>query len=355
MTQQNPPARLRRLTSFAGFALITGCSAGWPDRITDQPQPAGQPTDDAVAQPVAGGHTLTLRARTAEARSAGIASETPAPEGCLDDSNGGVSGSSTPEAVEVVFRRITLLGAEGTDDADLLRADALTEAAALEVTGDGAELALSIPPAGTYVGMEVELWSVALPLPVALDELPEGEDVTLRGWLTTSGHIAQRDVTASVAGVDGMADGEYWIDMDAGALVSTIEEAADLGDTGAIEPDSGWTEGDTGLGAPGPGDNWPPSDVLRLQDDPTLFATDPAVLTSSAGTSIIWDTGDEDLVIESDEDTALTLIFDLNDRFRWWEALEGDDPSTADGVYTLGEDCGFHLTMPTLHVGMPEE
>lgn len=341
-----------RLTTLLAVGALAACS-GLETPVPEEGAAASGPVDEVLGTvDPAAGPSFVVYTRTAERSSGGMSSDPGVPEGCLDDSNGGVSGSHTPESVDAVFRRITLLGDTGTADADLLRADSLGDAVAVTVTGTGDAIALQLPPPGDYIGMEIELWNVAVPLPVSVDELPAGEAVTLRGWLSSDGYIDQRDITASVADVPGMDDGEYWLDLDAGSLVAAFEQEWD------DAQDTGWDghgDADTGLGGPGDGTPEAPGQRLRMQDDSGLFGQDPAVMSSDAASQIIWDTGTEPLTIEAGQEASIDLVFDLNETLMWWEALENDDVSTADGEYTLGEDCGLHLSMPTLHVGMPED
>lgn len=345
-------AGTNRLTTLLAVGALAACSGMETlDSQASGPEAAATSEVMGTVDP-ASGATFTVYASTAGRSSGGMSADPGVPEGCLDDSNGGVSGSHTPESVEVVFRRITLLGDTGTEDADLLRADSLEDAVSAEVAGTGAELALQLPPAGDYIGMEIELWNLAVPLPVSVPELPDGEEVLLRGWLASDGHIEQRDVTASLAGSAGLEDGEYWLDLDEGGLVAAFELEWDGAE------DTGWDgygEADTGLGAPGDATPEAPGQRLRMQYDETLFDQDPAVMTSESALQIVWDTNGQPLSIEEGQDAGMSLVFDLNETLLWWEALENDDIATADGEYTLGEDCGFHLSMPTLHVGMPEE
>ncbi len=345
-------AETSRIATLLAVGALAACSGmETPDSHANGPGSAATSEVLGTVDP-ASAASFTVYARTAERASGGMSADPGVPEGCLDDSSGGVSGSHTPEAVEVVFRRITLLGDAGTNNADLLRADSLADAVSVEVLGNGAEIALQLPPAGDYIGMEVELWNLALPLPVSVPELPAGQDVVLRGWLASDGPVAQRDVTASVSGSADLEDGEYWLDLDGGGLVAAFEQEWDGAE------DTGWDgygDADTGLGAPGDGTPEAPGQRLRMQYDEALFGQDPAVMSSASAVQIVWETGGEPLLIEEGQDAGLSLVFDLSETLLWWESLENDDIATADGEYTLGEDCGFHLSMPTMHVGMPED
>jgi hypothetical protein len=327
------------------FLALAACSTTF-NGGTDPAAVAGSAAEATELAPV----SLRLRMGTPMQRFDGAE---PAPEGCLDESEGGVRGEAVATGLAVKVRSLTLKGAEGTPDVKLLAEVSYEEAEWVELTEEGVEVEAAEIPLGTYEGIEMGLWAVQAELPMRLPELGEGEhDFTM--WFGSEGYTSPRDVTVE------MDEAQHWIDLETGSLVEVPKEAeqAEAPDTG----DTGFADFEVdpyGVA---------PSERLRMRDDGVVFAEDPALLSSADGTlPFESDSGEATVTLATGVElaegievdmTVLELTFLPIDSMTWWEGPVGK--VEADGVYDPMEDCGLDVAMPgvvaTATVGgeMPE-
>ncbi len=297
------------VTKIAAFAALTACAA----------PPSGGSADDTGRAPAdtgapSGSLVVTGRLATRVARDEPV----PGPGyDCPDDASGGVSGHATPSVFALSIRRITLLGAEGTDDFVIASSENPDEAEEVDVASEDAALAsAAMPPAGTYDGLELQVWSARTDFELvvpAVSEAPLG--VPVHGWFADVDPLQKRDLTFTIHG------GDYWVDRESWELAPTY------------------------------GDR--PDNVLDLWDDPDFWAAEPVTLSTRdpAGSDLRFEVADGgELVVPEDASGTWTIAleFDVTDRLTWWES----DPDAPDGVFTVGEDCGFRLLFPAITAWM---
>jgi hypothetical protein len=271
----------------------------------------------------------------------------PAPEGCLDEADGGTRGDAVATGIAVKVRSLTLLGADDTKDVELLAETAYDDAAWIELGEDGVEVEAAEIPLGTYDGVSLGVWAMRAELPMSLSGV-EGSEHEFTMWFAERDFVMPRDVTVSVDDVD------HWVDLETGALVAVPKELEDVdaADTGFEEDKYGYS----------------PSERLRLRDDPSFWDEDPVVMSSDDG-DLPFETEEGDTTVTLAEGvelaegievdvTVLELTFLPIDSMSWWEGPVAKPE--VDGVYNPLEDCGLDVRMPgvlaTATVGgeMPE-
>jgi hypothetical protein len=268
------------------------------------------------------------------------------PPGCLDDTNGGISGVEVPETVSVRIRTLTLLGVDDTPDAVLISETGFDDSQAVELTGETVELNAATIPPGEYDGMSLGLWSMALDVQMRLPDLGEGVwPVTV--WFAENGGITPRDVTVDVEGIP------HWIDVESASLVSTIPEEAG-GDTGGDTGLDAYDSGVSDTGAAAEASNIP-AERVRTYDNPDFWDEDPVLISSKQGDMTFGveggaETLDLAALTDGAEKPVLMLTFYAVDTMRWWEG-PGDGSVKADGIYDPAEDCGLRVDIPGVAAG----
>lgn len=319
------------------FLALAACSTTF-NGGTDPEAISGSSAETSDLAPV----SIRLRAGTPIQRVDG--SDAP-PKGCADEADGGVRGEAVATGLAVKVRSLTLLGADGTRDVELLEETRYESADWVELTTDGIEMQVGEIPLGSYDGIELAVWAVRAELPMALPGVGTGtHDFTM--WFNEQGYLAPRDLTVAVDDVD------HWVDLETSALVAVPEswDADPSEDTGYEFDEYGYA----------------PAERLRLRDDPDFWDEDPVVLSSDDGDlPFETDAGETTVTLAEGVElaegievdmTVLELTFQPIDSMSWWE----ESADAADGVYDPSADCGLDVRMPgviaTATVGgeMPE-
>lgn len=302
--------------------LLAGCTTPLhvdPHSGDDLPGGSDDPTTTAPAAPAASGErsTITFALATPVQRRSGDT-----PERCLDAGEGGALGQASPSEVSVRIRRLTLIGGEGTDDHALVETTDYGDTESQSVSAAGEPLDVEAIPAGTYVGLELSLWTVEAVLPAQLPGV-EGSSHTMSMWYASGSGVTARDITVQVD------DEDHWIDLETADVVP-------VADWDAPEDVEGEEAFDTG-----------PAERLRLRDDGTTWATDPAILSSIDGQMVFsTDTGDGTLVVAEGAEASLDIVFQPVDTMSWWEGPVGTGTADADGIFDPTEDCGLDVRVP---------
>lgn len=247
----------------------------------------------------------------------------PPSEGCPDDKSGGVAGRVTPSVYAMNLRKLTLLGAPGTDDVDLYASEAYDEAGEVDLSSSTVLAEQDALPAGSYTGLYLEVWSIRMDFPMVLPAVDaEAAEYGMRGWFAEVGPYQRRDVTVLVDGDDEVEDGEYWVEPD-GALASV--EAARPG---------AW---------------------IDLWHDEDFWGQEPVGLSTEAdfgGDFRFVADGALEVSGRPGEQHVVEMRFDLIERFTWWEDLPDGDASSADGAFTMGDDCGLRILFPDVDIDL---
>jgi hypothetical protein len=304
--------------------LLAGCTTPtYYDPPTDDlPGGGDDPTSSAPAAPAAAGEasSVTLSLAPPRSRRGGDT-----PPRCLDGGDGGVLGEASATAVSVRIRSLTLVGGEGTDDHALIATTAYDDADSLNLSTSGKTLDVAAIPVGTYVGLELSLWTVEANLPMQLPGV-SGARHTVSMWYASTDAVSARDVTVRVSGE------EHWIDLESGEAVAVDGWEA----PGAPPDDEDFVDWETG-----------PAERLRLRGDAAMWAADPAVLSSLDGELVFaTDTGDGTMVVTEGDVANIDIVFQPLDTMRWWEGPVGTDTVAADGIYDPTEDCGLDVRVP---------
>ena len=261
----------------------------------------------------------------------------PAMERECNEDDGGTSAWGAPSTYGVQIKRLTLLGADGTEDHDLLLVDGLSSASEAILTGKPSALEGEIvrPPAGTYDGIELEVFSTRADLEISLLNM-DTEDMPVRGWFVDNGEITPRDITVEIDGT------EHWVAM-ADMEAVAAQTAADL--EAAAE-----AQGDTGSGDEIGQEEEPPADRLTLWEDEEFWSAEPIVLSSADGTKdYLLGIEGGSATIEDGTDLTVTLWFDIGAVLSWWEG------GTPDGVFSLESDCGLRVGAPDVTVSIQQD
>jgi hypothetical protein len=305
-------------------AVVPGTPAGGGEDLSAPEDDESDEDDDGGSVSVVGG--------TTDSRSA---QPPPSPGGCNEDSGGTYAGGA-PATYGIQVRRVTLLGDVGTDDHDLILIDDLSDSSEVILTAELSDLAgeLHRPPAGTYTGVALQVFSTRTDLDLSLPDV-EASEVPVRGWFSDNGDIQPRDITVEIDGI------EHWVAM---TDLTTIpaQTAADIEDA---EGDTGFNV-EIGLGA---GED-PPEDRLTLWADESFWSADPIELSSEDGSKdyrMELDGGS--VTIEDGTDLTIALLFDISAVLGWWE---GGEP---DGAFSLSEDCGLRVGPPSIEVSVTQE
>lgn len=319
--------------------LLVACDRD--EHVFPTPAPGSTPQSDGedltVTKPEAAedddGSTSVVGATTTSRSGA-----PPADFGCNED-DGGTAISTAPSTYGVQLKRLTLLGADGTEDHDLILVDALLDASEVLLTNELSDMdgEISRPPAGTYDGIELEVFSSRADIEMTLLNL-ETADMPVRGWFVENGDIDPRDITVEIDGI------EHWVAMtDMEAVVA--QTAADIEEAESAEGDTGF---EVGIGLD-PGEE-PPADRLTMWEDETFWSADPIVLSSADGTKD-YRLGIEggSATIEDGTDLTVALWFDVGAVLSWWEGGE------LDGTFSLETDCGLRVGPPDVTVSIEQD
>lgn len=253
---------------------------------------------------------------------------------CPDETGGGVSANITPSEYIVALKRFTLLGDSdsGTEDYDVFSADSVAEA--YLANSDETEAFFSsesLPPAGSYSGIEIEVFYIEMYLPMIIPALSEMEaNYRTRGYFTAVGSIEPRDVTFyddNETDDDESDDTESWINRQTDTdnpyeLVSVTDEH--------------------------------PFQVLDLWSDDDFWGRDPVTISTEdeLGTDFSFTMSDDSLGLMIPDAAEgiyeITMGFDVTDRFTFWEYLENGGAADADGSFTVGYDCGYRILFPNV-------
>jgi hypothetical protein len=255
------------------------------------------------------------------------------PSLCPDGAGGGVSANITPSAYTVALKRMTLLGDSSTATADyeLFSTGSIDSAYKVDFVTDTTFFASdTLPPVGTYVGVEIEVFYIEMELPLIVPALSDTQAVYItRGYFDTVGNVVPRDVTIFSDTT------ECWIDRQ-----------IDGADPYGLIPVT----------------NSHPFQVLDLWADDNFWGRYPITISSadiSLGTDFTFNmsTGGEALVIPDSLSGAYVILFefDVTNRFTFWEYLETLDSADADGVFTVGYDCGYRILFPDVQISFTEE
>jgi len=255
------------------------------------------------------------------------------PSLCPDETGGGVSANITPTAYTVALKRMTLLGdtSMGTVDYELFSTGSADSAYVADFVTDTTFFASdTLPLAGTYTGVEIEVFYIEMELPLIVPAISDTEAVySTRGYFDSVGNIFPRDVTFFSDTT------ECWVnrkldDPDPFGLISVT--------------------------------NSHPDQVLDLWADENFWGRYPITISSadtSLGTDFTFNMagGGGTLVIPDSLSGSyiISFEFDVTDRFTFWEYLETLDLTDADGIFTVGYDCGYRILFPNVEISFTEE
>ncbi|MDG1479251.1 MAG: hypothetical protein P8R54_06645 [Myxococcota bacterium] len=249
----------------------------------------------------------------------------PATSTCGEDDDSGIAAWGAPETYGVQFKRLTLLGDEGTADHDLFTVEALRDASELTLSAEMSPLPQEMvrPPAGTYTGVVLEVFSTRADIDLGLADAAL-ESLPVRGWFVDNGDIAPRDITVEIDGL------EHWVTTGDFDMIPAITEA-DL---------EAGLEGELGL----EGDE-PPADRLTLWADEEFWGADPIALSSAdGGKDYRLSIAGGSATVTDGTDLSIALAFDINAVLSWWEG------GAVDGSFSLGTDCGLRVGPPDISI-----
>ncbi len=255
------------------------------------------------------------------------------PSLCPDGATGGVSANITPTSYTVALKRMTLLGdtSVGTADYELFSTSSIDSAYVADFATDTTFFASdTLPPPGTYSGVEIEVFYIEMELPMIVPAISDTEAVyTTRGYFDTVGNICPRDVTIFSDTT------ECWINR-------KLDDPIPYGLIPVTESH--------------------PDQVLDLWADENFWGRYPITISSdevSLGTDFTFNmsSGSETLEIPDSLSGSYVIAFefDVTDRFTFWEYLETLDSTDADGVFTVGYDCGYRILFPNVEISFTEE
>jgi hypothetical protein len=250
---------------------------------------------------------------------------------CPDETGGGVSANITPSAYTVALKRMTLLGdtSLGTANYELFSTSSVDSAFIADFVTDTTFFASdTLPPAGTYTGVEIEVFYIEMELPLIVPAISDTEKVYVtRGYFDTVGNIVPRDVTIL------LDSGEFWINR-------KLDDPVPFGLI--------------------PVTTSHPDQVLDLWHDDNFWGRYPITISTAdtlLGTDFTFNMiGGGNLVIP-DSLTGTYIIsfeFDVTDRFTFWEYLETLNPADADGTFTVGYDCGYRILFPNVRISFTQ-
>lgn len=323
--------------SLALPLLLVACDGDdegtFPTAATNTPPGAGEDLtpsgeEDEEEEDEDDDGSMSVVAGTADGRQAPTP---PTSNGCGEDDGSGTSAWGAPETYGVQFKRLTLLGGDGTADHDLFTVDDLIDASELILSDKMSALAeeMSRPPAGTYTGVELEVFATRADIDLALADA-ESESLPVRGWFVDNGDIAPRDITVEIDGI------EHWIATGDLSVVPAAVEIEDA-DTG-FEVEAG-LEGEA-----------PPEDRLTLWADEAFWSADPVALSSeSGGKDYRLGIDGGSATIEDGTDLSIALMFDISAVLSWWEGGE------IDGAFALDEDCGLRVGPPDINIEITQD
>ena len=276
-----------------------------------------------------------------------------------DQSN---SMTATPSAYNVAFKRVTLLGSSttGTSDFDLINVDTIEEATEVDfVTNSTFSTSSTIPPAGTYDGIEIEVYYIGETIPMVVpykNALDGTSNFTVanyntRGYFSTVESIQPRDVSIFWDDASGV-EGEYWINRDNYDAVAVTGTHPDRVLDLWSDPNF-WCE--DGLQVDGQpctlGWRTPMTICTRSTStcDATLFGTDFTFAMTDGSSSLA-------IPASGTGTYEITFAFDVDNKFTFWGDTNNPSPTTeAFGTFRVGYDCGYRIMFPNVTISMTSE
>jgi hypothetical protein len=325
---------------FAALALLVGCLAvtGIIVCSSSKSPSGGDQTGDQTEFQVIGRLTGLLPAPSwavvqSPATTPDMVPYNDDPSLCPDETGGGVSANITPSAYTVALKRMTLLGdtSVGTADYELFSTGSADSAYVADfVTDTTFFTSETLPPAGTYKGVEIEVFYIEMELPMIVPAISDTETVYVtRGYFDTVGNVYPRDVTIFSDTT------ECWVNR----------KLDDPDPFGLI-----------------PVTNSHPFQVLDLWADENFWGRYPITISTadtSLGTDFTFNmAGSGGTLVIPDSLSGSYVVsfeFDVTNRFTYWEYLETLETSDADGIFTVGYDCGYRILFPNVEILFTEE
>ena len=266
----------------------------------------------------------------------------------------------TPTAYRVRFKRVTLLGSSstGTADFDLINVASVDDATEVDfVTNSTFTESTSYPPAGTYDGIQVEVFYIGEAVQMAVPAVNEAtgaetfavDSYLLRGYFADVGNVQPRDVTLFADPGTG-TEAEYWIDRDTfGSDPYGLVSVASSHPNAVLDlwhDPNFWCENGTWTPA-GCTEGWrtPMSICTRTtaECDSSLFGTDFTFAMAD---------GTGELVIPADATGlyTITFAFDVADKFNFWGDTNYPNAADAYGTFRVGYDCGIRIFFPDVTI-----
>lgn len=271
------------------------------------------------------------------------------------------SFSVTPTSYYVTLKKLTLLGSAATGTADYDLIDVASLAAATEVDFSTTSIFTSsttFPPAGTYDGIEIEVYYIGMDVPMVVPAVNADNGVgtftsasyLTRGYFQDVSNIDPRDVTIFADTGSGIAE-EYW-----------VNRQTDLPNPYALEAVTGghpnqvldlWSDADfwceNGIETTaGCTDGWrdPMTICTRATSncDPAVQGTDFTFEITGGLPELVIPTGATGLY-------TITMRFDVTDTFTFWGDTNFSDPTTElYGTFRVGYDCGYRIMFPNVEI-----
>lgn len=321
------------------FSALQGCSSSstGDDDDDDNDVTSGITIVGAVTGTADAGLVKSVKFSTKFADFNDNADLCPATE---DDPENATSAVNTPSSYTIALKKFTLVG---DAEYEVFSADSVDNAYISDFEADTTFFSSeTYPTAGTYTGIEIELFYIEMEVPMIIPALGDTEATiyTTRGYFDDVGNVQPRDVTIFSEGT------EYWINRqtdsdDPYGLVAVTEDhpfqVLDL---------------------------WSDENFWGTEDDPreplTICTEDVDTDTctgSELGTELTFNMEDEAGLTIPDTASGLytiTMTFDVANRFTFWEYLENGLAADADGIYTVGYDCGYRIFFPDVTITMEE-
>lgn len=244
--------------------------------------------------------------------------------GCPNGNVNAISVAFSPSAYTVALKRFVLLGDTGTDDFEVFATDDPEEAYIADFANDTEFFSdtETYPPAGTYNGIEIELFYADATFPLVIPAIDADEaDYNTRNFFYDIGDALVRDVAIE------HADEWNWISRE------------------------DWSV------APFSGDR--PVNVLDLWSSEAFWERDPITISTenSSEFGLNFNFDGDPLVIPENPDGLyqIEMAFNVANTFTYWEYLEHDSLDDADNKFTVGEDCGYRIMFPPVTITMTEE
>jgi hypothetical protein len=256
-----------------------------------------------------------------------------------DNSAGGVSANLSPTAYTVALKKLTLLGddSKGTADYAVFSTEDVGSAYMADFVNDTTFFdSDTYPPAGTYNGIEIEVFYIQMDIAIVIPRISWNEATyTMRGYFHTVGNIQPRDVTVLY---DQNGDGtkeEYWINrkMDDPQPFSLVAVTS----AHLSHPFDLWADDNFWGTSTSPRD---PLTISSTEEFSRQYGTDFR-FTLAPGT--------ESLTIPADPAGLYEISFEFNvgNKFTWWEYQ-----ANADHMYAVGFDGGYRILFPDVTISM---